>query len=98
MFVQLFAYRSLAVAAVASPLLFADIARAVDVENEDAKEYKVTLTEPGAAKTEIKVGAGEKKMDLCATCSVAVEGMQAVSASGLDRVVIKDGKVSKIEQ
>ena len=95
---QAFAYRSLAVAALASPLLFADVARAVDVENEDSKEYKVTLTEPGSPKTEIKLGAGEKKMDLCATCSVAVEGMQAVSASGLDRVVIKDGKITKIEQ
>jgi uncharacterized protein involved in tellurium resistance len=68
------------------------------VENEDAKEYKVTLTEPGSPKSEIKVAAGEKKMDLCAMCSVAVEGMAPVEASGLDRVVIKDGKVTKVEQ
>lgn len=91
-------FRWLAAAAVVAPLMLVQRAQAVDLENEDATEYKVTLAEPGAAKAEVKLGAGEKKMDVCAVCSVSVEGAQAVSASGLDRVIIKGGKLTKVEQ
>ena len=84
--------------AAAALLAVSGAAYAVDVENEDTTEHKVTLTEPGSPKWEVKVGGGEKKLDVCAMCSVAVEGAQPVSASGLDRVVIKGGKLTKIEQ
>jgi hypothetical protein len=87
----------LAAALLAGALVLPAAAGAVDVENEDSKEHKVTLTEPGG-KQEVTLKAGEKKMDLCAICTVTVQGMQPVQASGLDRVVIKDGKLEKIEQ
>ena len=71
-------------------------AGAVDVENSDSKEYSVTLTESGGKQT-IKVGPGETKMDLCAVCSVSIEGATPVQGSGLDKVIIKDGKLSRVE-
>lgn len=86
-----------AAAFVAAGLMVPAGAGAVDVENEDAKEHKVTLTEPGG-KQEITLKPGEKKVDLCAICTVNVPGMQPVQASGLDRVIIRNGKLDKIEQ
>ena len=94
---QAVSFNTLAAVAFVTAVSASGVARAVDVENEDTKAYKVTLTEPGG-KQDLNLAAGEKKMDLCAMCTVAVEGMQPVNASGLDRVVIKDGNVTKIEQ
>jgi hypothetical protein len=74
----------------------AGTAAAVDVENADQKEYTVTLTESGG-KTTVKLGPGETKMDLCAVCSVAIEGAQPVNGSGLDKVIIQDGKLSRVD-
>ena len=84
---QAVSFNTLAAFAFVASMSVTHAARAVDVENEDTKAYKVTLTEPGG-KSELNLAAGEKKMDVCAMCTVAVESMQPVSASGLDRVVI----------
>lgn len=87
---------ALAFGVAAASLSLTGTASAVDVENGDQKEYTVTLTESGGKAT-VKVGPGETKMDLCAVCSVAIEGAQPVSGSGLDRVIIKDGKLSRVD-
>ncbi len=91
------ASKSFAAALFAAGLLASAGVGAVDVENQDSKDHKVTLTESGGKK-EIEVKAGETQLDLCAICTVSVEGMEPVEASGLDRVIIKDGKLTKVEQ
>lgn len=89
--------KAFAAALLAGSLVLPAAAGAVDVENEDSKEHKVTLAEAGG-KQEITLKPGEKKQDLCAICTVAVSGMESVQASGLDRVIIKNGKLEKVEQ
>ena len=85
-----------AAAAFATTLVFATAAGAVDVENASGKEQKVLLTEPGG-KTNLVLKAGETKMDVCAMCSVTVEGMKPVEGVGLDKVVIEANGLKKIE-
>lgn len=85
-----------AAAAFATTLVFATAAGAVDIENASGKEQKVLLTEPGG-KTNLVLKAGETKEDVCAMCTVAVEGMKSVDGVGLDKVVIEEGGMKKIE-
>lgn len=85
-----------AAAAFATTLVFATAAGAVDVENASGKEQKVLLTESGG-KTNLVLKAGETKMDVCAMCTVTVEGMQPVEGIGLDKVVIEQGGLKKVE-
>ena len=85
-----------AAAAFATTLVFATAAGAVDVENTSGKEQKVLLTGPGG-KTNLVLKAGETKMDVCAMCTVTVEGMKPVEGVGLDKVVIEANGLKKIE-
>ena len=85
-----------AVAAFATTLVFATAAGAVDVENASGKEQKVLLTESGG-KTNLVLKAGETKMDVCAMCTVTVEGMKPVEGIGLDKVVIEANGLKKVE-
>jgi hypothetical protein len=93
---RFFLPKALAIAALVGGMTVATAAGAVDVQNDDAKEYTVTLTEPGGKQT-VKLGPGETKMDICAVCSVSIEGAAAVQGSGLDKVIIKDGKLTKVD-
>ena len=85
-----------AAVAFAATLTFAAAAGAVDLQNATSQELKVLLTEPGG-KTEITIKAGETKEDVCAMCTVNVEGKTPVSGVGLDMIVIEDGGLKKIE-
>lgn len=85
-----------AAAAFATTMILATAAGAVDVENASGKEQKVLLTEPGG-KTNLTLKAGETKMDVCAMCTVTVEGMAPVDGVGLDKVVIEESGLKKIE-
>ncbi|MFN4088608.1 MAG: hypothetical protein ACK4QW_06125 [Alphaproteobacteria bacterium] len=86
-----------AAAAFATTLAFAGAAGAVDLRNDTTKEVKVQLTQPGAKPDEVTLQAGETKEDVCAMCTVTVEGMEPMSAVGLDMIVIGDSELKKIE-
>lgn len=88
--------RTAAAAAFAAGFLFASAAGAVDVENASGKDQKVLLTESGG-KTNLELKAGETKADVCAMCTVAVEGMDPIDGVGLDKIVIEAGGLKKIE-
>lgn len=69
-------------------------AQAVSLQNKDSKSYDIRVK--GSSSTmSASIQSGTTKSSICSSCTIKVEGVGEIKASGSDRVVIKDGKLSK---
>ncbi len=66
---------------------------AVDLVNKDSKKYEVKIHDAGTTHSSIE--GNTTKTSVCSDCEIEVVGVGKVKASGSEKVVIKDGKLSK---
>jgi len=81
-------------AAVLSVLALAPAAQAVDVLNEDGRDYDVVVVENGV-ESAFTLFSGGSEEDVCTTCTIEIEGIGSIEASGKETVVISGGKLVK---
>lgn len=75
-------------------LLISSISQAVSLQNKDNKSYDIKVK--GSSTMSTSISSGTTKSSICSSsCTIEVEGVGSIEASGSDRVVIKDGKLSK---
>lgn len=69
-------------------------ALAVSLQNKDSKSYDIAVK--GSSSTmRTSIQSGTTKGSICSSCTITVSGVGEITASGSDRVVIKNGKLSK---
>lgn len=67
---------------------------AVSLQNKDSKSYDIRVK--GSSSTmSTSIQSGTTKSSICSSCTIKVDGVGEITASGSDRVVIKNGKISK---
>lgn len=87
--------RILPIAATALVLLaLTPAAQAVDILNEDGRDYDVIVVENGA-ESSFTLFSGGAEDDVCAACTLEIEGLGSIDASGKDTIVISGGKLTK---
>ncbi len=75
-------------------LMMSSLAQAVSLQNKDNKSYDIKVK--GSSTMSTSISSGTTKSSICSSsCTIEVEGVGSIEASGSDRVVIKDGKLSK---
>ena len=79
--------------AAAFIMLTASATFAVDLSNQDSKEYPVRIITGSTTVTSIN--SSTTQLSVCSECDIEVEGVGKVHASGSEKVVIKDGALSK---
>jgi hypothetical protein len=75
-------------------LFIAAHALAVDLVNKDGKKYEVKI-HSGASTTNSSIEGGTTKLSICSDCKIEVVGVGEVDAEGSDKVIIKDGSLTK---
>jgi hypothetical protein len=73
---------------VATPLF------AVDLSNEDSVTYNIQVEESSTV-TNASISPNTTVNGICSSCTIHVEGVGRIAASGSDRVVIRGGQISK---
>jgi len=77
-------------------LLFASsFSMAVSLQNKDSKSYDIKVK--GSSSTmSTSISGGTTKGSICSSsCTIIVEGVGEIKASGSDKVLIKNGSLSK---
>jgi hypothetical protein len=76
-------------------VLVSSFAQAVSLQNKDSKSYNIKVK--GSSSTmSTSINSGTTKGSICSSsCTIIVDGVGEIDASGSDRVVIKNGKLSK---
>ena len=76
-------------------LLFtSSLVSAVSLQNKDSKSYDIKVK--GSSTMSTSISGGTTKGSICSSsCTIEVDGVGSIEASGSDRVVIKNGKLSK---
>lgn len=75
-------------------LMVSSMAQAVSLQNKDNKSYDIKVK--GSSTMTTTINSGTTKSSICSSsCTIEVDGVGSIDASGSDRVVIKDGKLSK---
>ncbi len=76
-------------------VLVSSFAQAVSLQNKDSKSYNIKVK--GSSSTmSASINSGTTKGSVCSSsCTIIVDGVGEIDASGSDRVVIKNGKLSK---
>lgn len=69
-------------------------AAAVDVVNGDGRDYEVTVTENGVASRFTLFSGGDEE-DVCGACTVSIDGVGSIEASGKETIVVSGGRLSK---
>jgi len=70
------------------------IARAVDLVNEDDTDHIIMINENGE-ETGVTLSAGESVTDVCGSCSLTIGDNVPVAAEGDEVVVVKNGMLTK---
>lgn len=73
--------------------LFSLAAFSVSLTNKDSKSYNIKVKSSSTYTGSIN--GGTTKGNVCSSCTIEISGVGSISASGSDRVVIKNGRVSK---
>ncbi|MEM7301849.1 MAG: hypothetical protein AAF468_12255 [Pseudomonadota bacterium] len=69
-------------------------AGAVSLQNKDSEKYNIRVT--GSSTMSTSISGGTVKNGICSSsCTIEVEGVGEIDASGSDRVIIRDGRLSK---
>ena len=81
--------------AISSFLLIASTsAHAVSLHNKDSRSYDIRIE--GSSTVSTSIGSGTVKGNVCSgSCTISVSGVGTIDARGSDRVVIKNGALSK---
>mgnify|MGYP001338054694 CR=1 FL=1 len=82
---------------IAGALLAAGLsapAWAVDILNADDRDYEVSVTENGVESRFILFRGGDEE-EVCGICTVSIDGVGAIEASGREQVVISAGRLGK---
>ena len=67
---------------------------AVSLQNKDSKSYNIRVK--GSSSTmSTSISGGTVKGSICSSCKITVDGVGSIDASGSDKVIIKNGKLSK---
>ena len=75
-------------------LLASSLSHAVSLQNKDSKSYDIKVK--GNSTMSTSINSGTIKNNICSSsCTIEVDGVGSIDASGSDKVVIKDGKISK---
>ena len=75
-------------------LLVSSISSAVSLQNKDSKSYDIKVK--GSSTMSTSISGGTTKGSICSSsCTIEVDGVGSIEASGSDKVIIKDGKLSK---
>lgn len=67
---------------------------AADLRNEDGKRYEVKVHE-GSTTRNTWIDGKSSVQSICSSCEIEVVGIGKVKISGSERLVIKNGKLSK---
>ena len=67
---------------------------AADLRNEDGKRYEVKVHE-GSTTRNTWIDGNSTVLSICSSCEVEVVGIGKIKISGSERLVIKNGKISK---
>lgn len=67
---------------------------AVSLQNKDSKSYDIRVKSSSSTMSS-SIQSGTTKPGICSSCTIKVDGVGEIKASGSDRVVIKNGKLSK---
>lgn len=75
-------------------LMVSSLSQAVSLQNKDNKSYDIKVK--GSSTMTTSISSGTTKSSICSSsCTIEVDGVGSIDASGSDKVVIKDGKLSK---
>jgi hypothetical protein len=74
-------------------LLTPTAAHAVSLQNKDSSSYDIKVKSSSSTMTS-SINGGVIKNNICSSCTIEVEGVGTVDASGSDKVVIDGGKLS----
>jgi|GEM_PF-5636525 len=85
-------FRSLQVKTLTALWLAPILVSAVDLKNEDGKTYQVKVHE-GASTTHTSISGGSTRVNLTKEGTVEIIGAGTFRASGLKRVVIREGRL-----
>lgn len=66
---------------------------AVDLKNEDSQSYNIKIHD-GPSTTSSSIDGNTTRVSICSDCTIEVEGVGSIEASGDQVVVIKDGALS----
>ncbi len=66
---------------------------AVDLVNKDSQKYEVKIHDVGTTNSSIE--GNTTKVSVCSDCEIEVVGVGSMKASGSEKIIIKDGKLSK---
>ena len=75
-------------------LLLAANILAVELRNEDNRRYEVKIHD-GATTTNTWIDGNTTDANICSDCEIEVVGIGSIKVKGSEKVVIKDGKLSK---
>ncbi len=75
-------------------LLLAASVTAGDLRNEDGKRYEVKVHESSTTRN-TWIDGNSSVLSICGNCEIEVVGIGKIKISGSERVVIKNGKLSK---
>jgi hypothetical protein len=75
-------------------LMVSLMAFSVDLINKDGKSYNIKI-KSGASTTSTSISSNTTKSGVCSSCTIVVEGVGEISADGSDKIIIKDGKLTK---
>lgn len=68
-------------------------AHAVSLQNKDSSSYDIKV-KSSASTMSTSINGGVVKNSICSSCTIEVKGVGSVDASGSDKVVIENGKVT----
>ena len=74
-------------------LLVSSAAHAVSLQNKDSVKYDIKVRSSSSTMS-ASIDGGVVKNNICSSCTIEVDGVGSVDASGSDKVVIQDGKLS----
>lgn len=80
-------------ALLCAALLIPTSAHAVSLQNKDSSSYDIRVKSSSSTMTS-SINGGVVKNNICSSCTIEVEGVGSVDASGSDKVVIEDGRLS----
>ena len=80
-------------AVLLSALTIATGAHAVSLQNKDSVKYDIKVRSSSSTMS-ASIDGGVVKNNICSSCTIEVDGVGSVDASGSDKVVIDGGKLS----
>lgn len=65
-----------------------------DLKNEDGKRYEVKVHDGGTTRN-TWIDGNSTVLSICSSCEIEVVGIGKMRVSGSDKLIIKNGKLSK---